>query len=164
MTDIENLFDQGLEKRKSTLGSEYVERNFAAADDFTRPFQEAMTAWCWGFDWGDETINAKTRSMINLAMFGALGKMHERETHCRGALNNGPSWDEIRAGHPHRQHLLRCTAGTGVFPDGKESAGRGLIARDTPTPKVRFSQFGPSNLNSREARGRRKTDNESERY
>jgi RimJ/RimL family protein N-acetyltransferase len=35
--------------------------------------------------------------MMNLAMIGALGKMHEWETHCRGALNNGVSKEEIRA-------------------------------------------------------------------
>ena len=92
-----SLFEKGLAKRKSTLGDEYVEKNLAAADDFNRPFQEAMTAWCWGFGWGDETIDAKTRSMMNLAMLGALGKMHEWEIHCRGAINNGVSVDEIRA-------------------------------------------------------------------
>ena len=94
---MDDKFDIGLEQRKATLGAEYVEKNLAAADDFTRPFQEAMTAWCWGFGWGDETIDAKTRSMMNLAMLGALGKMHEWEQHLRGALNNGCSVDEIRA-------------------------------------------------------------------
>ena len=38
-----------------------------------------MTAWCLGFGWGDDAIDAKTRSMMNLAMLGALGKMHEWE-------------------------------------------------------------------------------------
>ena len=42
-------------------------------------------------------IDVKTRSMMNLAMIGALGKMHEWETHCRGALTNGVTQDEIRA-------------------------------------------------------------------
>jgi len=91
------LFEKGLEKRKGTLGAEYVDRNLAAADDFNRPFQEAMTEWCWGFGWGDETLDMKTRSMMNLAMIGALGKMEEWELHCRGALNNGVSKEEIRA-------------------------------------------------------------------
>ena len=44
----EDLIPKGLEQRKATLGADYVETNLAAADDFTRPFQEAMTAWCWG--------------------------------------------------------------------------------------------------------------------
>lgn len=92
-----DLFELGLAERKRTLGAEYVAKNLAAADDFTRPFQEAMTAWCWGFGWGDDTIDPKTRSMMNLAMLGALGKMHEWEIHCRGAINNGVTLEEIRA-------------------------------------------------------------------
>ncbi|MEM7405389.1 MAG: carboxymuconolactone decarboxylase family protein [Pseudomonadota bacterium] len=91
------LFEAGIAQRKGTLGAEYVEKNLAAADDFNRPFQEAMTAWCWGFGWGDDAIDAKTRSMMNLTMLGALGKMTEWELHCRGALNNGCSVEEIRA-------------------------------------------------------------------
>jgi 4-carboxymuconolactone decarboxylase len=90
-------FEVGLEKRKATLGAEYVEKNLAAADEFTRPFQEAMTEWCWGFGWGDEAIDAKTRSLMNLAMIGALGKMNEWEIHCRGAIKNGVTKEQIRA-------------------------------------------------------------------
>ena len=43
-----DLFEKGFAQRKSHLGAEYVEKNLAAADDFTRPFQKAMTAWCRG--------------------------------------------------------------------------------------------------------------------
>jgi len=93
----DKLFEKGLEKRKATLGASYVENNLASADDFSRPFQEVMTAWCWGFGWGDETIDPKTRSLMNLAMLGALGRLHEWETHCRGALTNGVSKEQIRA-------------------------------------------------------------------
>jgi 4-carboxymuconolactone decarboxylase len=84
-----DLFEKGLERRKATLGKEYVEKNLEAADELTRDFQEAMTAWCWRFGWSDDTIDAKTRSMMNLTMIGALDKMHEWEIHCRGALTNG---------------------------------------------------------------------------
>jgi 4-carboxymuconolactone decarboxylase len=94
---MEDLFDKGLAQRKATLGAEYVEKNLAAADEFSRPFQEAMTAWCWGFGWGDDAIDAKTRSLMNLSMIGALGKMHEWEIHCRGALRNGVTKEQIRA-------------------------------------------------------------------
>ena len=86
---MDNKFELGLAKRKETLGSKYVEENLALADKLTRPFQEAMTEWCWGFGWGDEVIDKKTRSMMNLAMLGALGKMHEWEIHCNGAIKNG---------------------------------------------------------------------------
>jgi 4-carboxymuconolactone decarboxylase len=93
----EDLFIKGLKQRQATLGKDYVAKNLASADSFTRPFQEAMTAWCWGFGWSDDTINAKTRSMMNLSMIGALGKMQEWEIHCKGALNNGVTVEEIRA-------------------------------------------------------------------
>ena len=93
----EDLFLKGLEQRKATLGPEYVQKSLDAADGFTRPFQEAMTAWCWGFGWGDDVIDAKTRSMMNLSMIGALGKMAEWELHLKGALNNGVTVEEVRA-------------------------------------------------------------------
>ena len=99
MADLfnEDLFLKGLEQRKLTLGADYVESNLNAADDFTRSFQEAMTAWCWGFGWGDDVIPPKTRSMMNLSMIGALGKMTEWEIHFRGAIKNGVSKNELRA-------------------------------------------------------------------
>ena len=93
----EDFFEKGLAKRKATLGDEYVEASLNNADDFSRPFQEAMTAWCWGFGWGDECIDAKTRSMMNLTMLAALGKMDEFEVHLKGALTNGVSINEIKS-------------------------------------------------------------------
>ncbi|MDB3872900.1 carboxymuconolactone decarboxylase family protein [Pelagibacteraceae bacterium] len=94
---MDNFYEKGLEKRKETLGKEYVEKTIANANDFNLPFQKAMTAWCWGFGWGDECIDAKTRSMMNLAMIAALGKMHEWELHCRGAIKNGVTKEQLRA-------------------------------------------------------------------
>lgn len=92
-----DLFELGLARRKAVLGDEYVQKNLDAADDFTLPFQQMMTEWCWGFGWGDDCIDAKTRSMMNLAMIGALGKMHEWEIHCRGAIRNGVDKAQLRA-------------------------------------------------------------------
>ena len=60
----EDLFEKGIKQRVSTVGEDYVKKNLEEADEFSRPFQEAMTAWCWGFGWGDEVIDAKTRSMM----------------------------------------------------------------------------------------------------
>ena len=46
---MDDKFEIGLAQRKATLGAEYVEKSLNNADDFP-PFQEAMTAWCWGLD------------------------------------------------------------------------------------------------------------------
>ncbi len=90
-------FDKGLAVRKAVLGAEHVEKMFAGADDFTLPFQEMLTEYCWGFGWGDETLDAKTRSLMNLTMIAALNRMHEWELHLKGAINNSVSKEEIRA-------------------------------------------------------------------
>ena len=90
-------FERGLARRKGTLGADYVEKSLAQADDFTRPFQEMMTEWCWGFGWGDDAIDEKTRSMMNLTMIAALNRMHEWELHLNGAIGNGVTKEQIRA-------------------------------------------------------------------
>lgn len=90
-------YEKGLEMRKSVLGAEYVERSLAKADEFTRPFQEIITEFCWGFGWSDERIPPKTRSFMNLTMIAALNRMEEWELHMRGALRNGVTKGEIQA-------------------------------------------------------------------
>lgn len=92
----DDLFEQGLEIRKSVLGKEFVEKSIAAADDFTMPMQRLTTEYCWGAVWGREGLSKKTRSMINLAMISALNRPHELKMHVAGALRNGVSKDEIR--------------------------------------------------------------------
>jgi 4-carboxymuconolactone decarboxylase len=90
------VFERGLEIRKSVLGAEYVEKSFASADDFNRPMQELVTEYCWGAIWGRDGLPKKTRSIINLAMISALNRPHELKMHVKGALKNGVTKDEIR--------------------------------------------------------------------
>jgi 4-carboxymuconolactone decarboxylase len=89
-------FDKGLEIRKAVLGKEFVEKSFASADDFNMPMQELATEYCWGYVWGREQLDKKTRSMLNLAMIAALNRPHELKLHVGGALRNGVTRDEIR--------------------------------------------------------------------
>ncbi|MHA1154012.1 MAG: carboxymuconolactone decarboxylase family protein, partial [Alphaproteobacteria bacterium] len=90
-------FDRGLAQRKAVLGTEYVEKTLAQADDFTKEFQGIVTEFAWGLCWGDDTLDRRQRSMLNLGMLAALGRMHEFELHFRGALTNGLSRDELKA-------------------------------------------------------------------
>lgn len=90
------VFERGLAIRKDVLGKEFVEKSFAAADDFNRPMQELVTEYCWGAVWGREELSRKTRSMLNLAMISCLNRPHELKMHVKGALKNGVSRDEIR--------------------------------------------------------------------
>ena len=91
------LMDAGLKVRREVLGAEYVDRNMKNADDFNKPFQEIVSEYCWGLCWTDETLSRRERSILNLGMIAALGKMHEFELHFRAAIGNGLSKDELRA-------------------------------------------------------------------
>lgn len=90
------VFERGLAVRKDVLGAEFVEKSFAAADDFNMPMQELVTEYCWGAVWGRDTLPRKTRSMLNLAMISILNRPHELKMHVKGALKNGVTKDEIR--------------------------------------------------------------------
>lgn len=92
----QKTFDTGLEIRSSVLGKSHVEKSLRSADDFNRPFQELVTEYCWGAVWGRDGLSRKTRSLLNLAMLGALNRSHELNMHVKGALRNGVSKGEIR--------------------------------------------------------------------
>ena len=91
------LMDAGLKVRREVLGDEYVDRAMKNADEFNKPFQEIVSEYCWGLAWTDETLSRRERSILNLGMIAALGKMHEFELHLRGAIRNGLSKEELRA-------------------------------------------------------------------
>jgi len=89
-------FQAGLNTRREVLGAEYVERSLAAADEFTRPWQEFVTTHAWDAIWNRPGLDRRTRSIINLAALTALGRGPELALHVRGALNNGVTPEEIR--------------------------------------------------------------------
>ncbi len=91
------LMDAGLEVRREVLGDEYVDRAMKNADDFNKPFQEVVSEYCWGLCWTDETLSRRERSILNLGMIAALGRMQEWELHFRGALvKNKVPLEELR--------------------------------------------------------------------
>ena len=103
--------DRGMKMRRQVLGNEYVDRALSNVDDFNRDFQRLLTEYCWG-EWADDTLKPRERSLINLGMIAALGKMEEFGTHIRGALNNGLTPNEIRAALTHI--TMYCGAPIGV--------------------------------------------------
>ena len=106
------LMDAGLAARRAVLGDEYVDRAMKNVDPFNKPFQEIVSEYCWGLCWTDQTLSRRERSILNLGMIAALGKMEEFATHIRGALNNGLTPNEIRAALT--QITIYCGAPIGV--------------------------------------------------
>ncbi len=94
MTD--KRYEEGLAVRRDVLGAEYVDRALAGANEFTQPFQDLVTEYCWGHVWTRPGLDRKTRSLLNLAMLSALNRPHEFRIHVRGALNNGCTPEEVQ--------------------------------------------------------------------
>jgi 4-carboxymuconolactone decarboxylase len=120
MPEDSALFDKGLPIRRAVLGSEYVDRSLAAADEFTMAMQRVATAWGWGWAWGDPTLDRRTRSLINLGMLTALGRPHELKLHVKGALNNGVTVEEIKAALLHATAYCGIPAGLDAFKAANE--------------------------------------------
>ena len=114
------LFDKGLPIRRSVLGSDYVDRSLANADEFMMGIQRCATAWGWGWAWGDPTLDRRSRSLINLAMLTALGRPHELKLHVKGALNNGITVEEIKAALLHATAYCGIPAGLDAFKAAHE--------------------------------------------
>ncbi|MBZ9864842.1 carboxymuconolactone decarboxylase family protein [Mesorhizobium sp. CA15] len=116
-----DVFDKGFEIRKAVLGAEFVEKSFASADDFNRPMQELVTEYCWGAVWGRETLDRKTRSMLNLAMLASLNRPHELKMHVKGAIRNGVTKDEIREVLLQVAIYAGVPAGVDAFRNAREA-------------------------------------------
>jgi len=89
-------YEAGLKARTEVLGAEYVDKAIKGANDFNQDFQELVTEYCWGTCWGNDVLSKKERSMLNLGMLAALGRMHEFELHFRGAIRNGLTQEQLK--------------------------------------------------------------------
>jgi 4-carboxymuconolactone decarboxylase len=85
-----------LATRRAVLGSEYVDRALDSAEGYGFPMQELVTEYCWDEIWNRPGLARRDRSLLNLGMIIALGRLHELRAHVRGAVNNGLSVEEIR--------------------------------------------------------------------
>ena len=103
----DELFDQGLEIRKSVLGAEFVEKSIAASDEFNMPMQKLVTEYCWGAVWGREELPKKTRSMLNIAMLAVLNRSNEFKLHLWRNSERGIEGRDPRNPAAGR-HLCRC--------------------------------------------------------
>ncbi|MBA2554528.1 MAG: carboxymuconolactone decarboxylase family protein, partial [Geodermatophilaceae bacterium] len=72
-----------------------VDRALGAASDFTRPFQDYITASVWGSIWSRPGLDRRTRSCITVAVLAALRAHEELALHVRAAIRNGVTREEI---------------------------------------------------------------------
>lgn len=102
----------GMAVRREVLGDLYVQRAVAHQDAISAEFQAFITQYCWGEIWTDPRLRRRERSLLVLGMTAALGRMKEFEAHCRGALRNGVTPDELAA--VLKQVAVYCGVPAGV--------------------------------------------------
>lgn len=118
--DRPTLFDRGMSARSEVLGAEHVAAAMADTEGFDGEFQRLVTEYCWGVCWGDDRLSRKTRSILNLGMTAASGRMHEFELHFRGALRNGVEEDELKAALIQIAVYCGIPAGVSAFRIAKD--------------------------------------------
>jgi 4-carboxymuconolactone decarboxylase len=109
------MFERGLRTRGEVLGADYVDASVAQADDFLMAFQRLSTEWAWDYVWNRPGLDRRTRSLLNLAMLTALGKIAELKLHVRGALTNGVTVQEIKEVLLHASVYCGLPAGLEAF-------------------------------------------------
>jgi len=97
MSETVDKADRGLQIRREVLGAAYVDARRASTDEADVAFERFVVENCWGTAWDDPRLSRRERSLVTLAMTGALGRMDEFELHLQGAFNNGVSVDELES-------------------------------------------------------------------
>jgi 4-carboxymuconolactone decarboxylase len=107
-------YKAGMQIRREMFGPAGAEQRVAAATDFNRPFEDAVTRYCFGDTWARPGLDRKTRSMITLAALTALVRPNQLKVHVRAALVNGVTQEEI-------SEILLHTAVYAGIPAGVEA-------------------------------------------
>jgi 4-carboxymuconolactone decarboxylase len=87
-------FERGMSVRREVLGDEHVDRATSAATPLDARFQRWITESAWGTVWADDTLDRRTRSLVTVAILGAL-RSDELALHLGAARRNGATDEEI---------------------------------------------------------------------
>jgi 4-carboxymuconolactone decarboxylase len=108
-----------MEIRRRVLGDEHVDRATEAATDLDADFQRWITETAWGGVWARPDLDLRTRSLITIAILGALNH-EELALHLRAARNTGATVDEVREALLHVALYAGVPAANRAFRVAKE--------------------------------------------
>lgn len=136
----QEMFEQGLSKRCTVMGAEFVERAFAGGEDaFGADFQRFMTEYAWGAVWGREGLTDRERHMITIGILAALGRERELEGHLRATANTGVSEGDLS----NVFHQVAIYAGVPAALSAVNAAKRMLEARAQSAEKEGSAEAQP---------------------
>jgi 4-carboxymuconolactone decarboxylase len=128
--EMADRFETGLRVRRAVLGDEHVDRAIASQTEFDAPFQRFITEVAWGSLWARPELDARTRSLITVALLAALGRREELEVHLRATRNTGATPEEIREALLHVAVYAGVPAANSAF-----TVARSILAAGGGSPQ-----------------------------
>ncbi len=122
-------FDKGMKVRREVLGDAHVDRAQAGKTSFDEAFQRYITEAAWGAVWDRPNLDRRTRSLITIALLGALGCREELKMHVRAARNTGATAEEVA------EALLHVAVYAGVPAANRSFAAAGEVYAE-PEPSA----------------------------
>ena len=93
--NADDLHALGMRVRRQVLGDAHVEGAEACKTEFDEAFQRFITESAWGTVWSRPQLDQRTRSLVTIALLGALGHYAELEMHVKAARRTGARSSEI---------------------------------------------------------------------
>lgn len=87
-------YEDGMKVRREVLGDAHVDRAIAGTTDLDEGFQRWITESVWGGVWARPGLDRRSRSMITIAILGALNH-DELEVHIRAGRSTGVTPEDI---------------------------------------------------------------------
>jgi 4-carboxymuconolactone decarboxylase len=101
-------YEEGMQTRRSVLGSEWVDKAESRKTSFDADFQQYLTENAWGSVWSRPGLTQRERSMMTVSLLTALGHYDELALHLKACRNTGTSPDDIK------EVLLHCAVYAGI--------------------------------------------------
>ena len=117
----DDLFENGMKKRRSVLGDAHVDRAERNKIPFDADFQRFITESAWGAVWTRPGIDSKNRSLLTIALLAALGHHEELGLHIRATRNTGAIADDIKEALFHVAIYAGVPAANRAFAIAKEA-------------------------------------------
>ena len=116
----DELYEKGMQIRRSVLGDEHVNKAEANKTDFDKDFQEYITNSAWGTVWNRPGLTKRERSLITIALLAALGHHDELAMHIRATKNTGATEDDVKEVLLHTAVYAGVPVANGAIKIAKE--------------------------------------------
>jgi len=117
------LYNKGMQTRRSVLGDEHVDKAEANKTDLDKDFQEYITKNAWGDIWSRPGLTKRERSLITIALLTALKFEDELAMHIKATKNTGATEEDIKEVLLHTAVYAGVPAANSAFKIAKKMLG-----------------------------------------